>query len=144
MKEVIGDIFMIAPKTKGAVIIHGANCKKTMGAGVAKMVRYDFPDAWNADNEDERTPNERFGDFTAFDYENFTIVNAYTQFNPGKNVSYMAIRTALTIVKDKYSGRPFFVPRIGAGIAGGDWDRIKGIMEEVFEGEDLTIVTYDK
>ena len=31
------------------------------------------------------------------------------------------------------------IPKIGAGLAGGDWDTIEGILKEIFTDYDITI-----
>ena len=36
------------------------------------------------------------------------------------------------------------LPLIGAGIAGGSWDRIEKIIREELWGEDVTIVVWEK
>jgi len=38
----------------------------------------------------------------------------------------------------------FAMPKIGAGLGGGDWNKIKGIIEDVFKHENLTVIEYDK
>ena len=41
-------------------------------------------------------------------------------------------------------GLKFGFPYIGAGLAGGDWEIIKSIIEEEMKGEDITFVKYKK
>jgi len=137
-----GDLFEIAPKVKDAVIIHGANCFKTMGAGVAAIVATRFNEAYQADKNDNRLPQDRLGEFTYHDFGDFIIANAYSQFKPGANVNYTAIRESLTNVKNKFTGKHFYLPQIGAGIAGGNWNFIEKIIEDVFKNEDITVVIY--
>jgi O-acetyl-ADP-ribose deacetylase (regulator of RNase III) len=45
-------------------------------------------------------------------------------------------------MKEKFSGKTFGLPMIGAGLAGGDWDIIEGIIQEELNGEDVTVVKY--
>jgi len=37
----------------------------------------------------------------------------------------------------------FALPMIGAGLGGGNWQKIKGIIEDVFKQEDVTVIEYD-
>ena len=143
LKTINGDVFTEAFKVKNSVIIHGANCHKTMSAGIANTVRIHFHPAYQADLDDMRPPEEKLGSFSYYDFQDFIIANAYTQFYPGANYDYEAIESALTVVKNKFSGHPFFMPQIGSGIAGGDPFIIKDIMERVFKNEDATLVIYE-
>jgi hypothetical protein len=45
-------------------------------------------------------------------------------------------------VKQRFSGKRIGYPRIGAGLARGDWTRIAGIIDEKLEGEYHTLVEY--
>ncbi|HWE20332.1 MAG TPA: hypothetical protein VG758_24670 [Hyphomicrobiaceae bacterium] len=58
-------------------------------------------------------------------------------------VDYAAVRSVTGRVKDSYSGRAIGYPRIGAGLAGGDWDTIAAIIEEELASEDHTLVEYE-
>jgi O-acetyl-ADP-ribose deacetylase (regulator of RNase III) len=43
-------------------------------------------------------------------------------------------------IKERYSGLRIGLPKIVAGLAGGDWDRISRIVDEELDGEDVTLV----
>jgi len=45
-------------------------------------------------------------------------------------------------VKAQFSGKRIAYPKIGAGLAGGDWDIIRGIIDEELAGEDHTYVEF--
>ncbi|MCF6358846.1 MAG: hypothetical protein L3J54_13680, partial [Draconibacterium sp.] len=89
-----GNVFDFGQLENG-IIIHGANCFSTMGAGIALQVKKFYPEAYQADFNDTRTPEEKLGHFTYFDYNDFIIVNAYTQYEPGANANYEAIENSL-------------------------------------------------
>ena len=42
----------------------------------------------------------------------------------------------------RFSGRRIGYPKIGAGLAGGDWTLIASIIEEELAGEDHTLVEF--
>ncbi len=46
-------------------------------------------------------------------------------------------------IQKQYSGRRIGIPKIGAGLAGGDWARIAAIIEEELAGEDVTLVEFN-
>jgi O-acetyl-ADP-ribose deacetylase (regulator of RNase III) len=64
-----------------------------------------------------------------------TIVNAYTQFNYGTdkiNVDYDAIYKVMVQIDKDFPTQSIGLPRIGAGLAGGDWNHILSILNTVF------------
>ena len=46
-------------------------------------------------------------------------------------------------IKQKYTGKRIGLPKIGAGLAGGDWNVIQKIIEEELPGENVTIVVLE-
>jgi hypothetical protein len=58
------------------------------------------------------------------------------------DLEYDALKSALIQMKEKFSGKRFGMPKIGSGLAGGDWEVIEKIISEVFAGEYVTIVNY--
>jgi O-acetyl-ADP-ribose deacetylase (regulator of RNase III) len=76
---------------------------------------------------------------------NFTIVNAYTQFHwqgEGVLADYDAIRSVFRQVKQQFGGKRIGYPKIGAGLARGDWAIISDIIETELAGENHTYVEY--
>ncbi|MER8782100.1 hypothetical protein NKH60_12735 [Mesorhizobium sp. M1006] len=45
-------------------------------------------------------------------------------------------------VKGKFAGKRIGYPKIGAGLAGGDWETIASIINDELAGEDHTLVEY--
>ena len=75
----------------------------------------------------------------------FTVVNAYTQFHyrgQGVPADYNAIRSAFRLIKHRFGGRRIGYPKIGAGLAKGDWATIAAIIDDELAGEDHTLVEY--
>ena len=74
-----------------------------------------------------------------------TIVNGYTQFHwrgSGVLVDYDAVRTVMREMKARFGGRRIGYPKIGAGLAKGDWRLIAEIIDVELTGEDHTLVEY--
>ena len=74
------------------------------------------------------------------------IVNAYTQNHwRGKGIlaDYAAIRAAMRQVKAQFAGKRIGYPKIGAGLARGDWATIAPIIDEELAGEQHTLVIYE-
>jgi O-acetyl-ADP-ribose deacetylase (regulator of RNase III) len=55
---------------------------------------------------------------------------------------YDAIRSVFKKIKSNFSGKRIGYPKIGAGLAGGDWDQISKIIDEELIDEDHTLVEF--
>jgi O-acetyl-ADP-ribose deacetylase (regulator of RNase III) len=144
-----GNLIALATAGRFDVIGHGCNCMCTMGAGIAKSIRRQFPAAYEVDVKTRRGDRAKLGTCThvtvQVEQRTLVIVNAYTQFDwrgTGDRLDYDALRQAMTWMAATFTGKRFGLPRIGAGLAGGDWPRIETILAEVFAKEDLTVVEY--
>ena len=74
-----------------------------------------------------------------------TVVNAYTQFDfrgRGPRVDYDAIANCFTKIAERFEQRRIGYPMIGAGLAGGDWDRISSIIDNALAGCDHSLVIF--
>jgi O-acetyl-ADP-ribose deacetylase (regulator of RNase III) len=150
MKIIQADLLQLALDGHFDVIVHGCNCHCTMGAGIAKAIKSEFPEAFEADLQTPKGDKAKLGYITFADVERngrrITIVNGYTQFDwrgPGVLVDYEAVRSVMRSVKSRFSGQRIGYPRIGAGLAKGDWVLISAIIDEELEGEDHTLVEFD-
>lgn len=79
------------------------------------------------------------------------VVNSYTQFKYGKKnhsdgvenpVDYEAITMCMRKMNHVFKGKRIGLPLIGCGLAGGDWNIVKGIFQKEFVNCDLTVVHY--
>ena len=150
MKVIRGDLLELALDGRFDVIVHGCNCMCQMGKGIAQSIKNQFPQAYEADKRTTRGDRGKLGTITTAEIARgdakFVVVNAYTQYDykpPGPNVDYDAIRAAMGEIKRQFAGRRIGYPRIGAGLAGGDWQRIAAIIDEELAGEDYTLVEFD-
>ncbi len=150
MKVVQGDLIAMAQRGDFDVIVHGCNCQCAMGAGIAKTIKRVFPQAYAADKRTPQGDASKLGTFSAATVEteagDLVVVNAYTQEHWRRHgsppIDYSALESAFRAVKDAFSGKRIAYPRIGAGLAGGDWQRISAIIDRVLQGEDHTLVEY--
>lgn len=137
MREVTGDLIALATEGRFDVIVHGCNCFCTMGAGIAKSIKAMFPEAFAADLETPAGDRDKLGHYSCARVKrgaaNFTIVNAYTQFDwRGRDVraDYDAIRAVFRRIKADFPDSRIGYPLIGAGLAKGDWGIISRIIVE--------------
>lgn len=146
-KEIKGDLISLALDGKFTIIGHGCNCMKAMGAGIAYSMRTRLPEAYFIDNNDDRMPSQRLGDYTITDFimdvPNLRVVNLYTQFYPGKNLDYEALTLSLRKLNMYFPGEEVGLPLIGCGIGGGDWRKVKKIIkQELKDMKSVTIVKF--
>ena len=137
----LGDLF--AHKDKFDYTAHGCNCFHLMGAGIAKQVSLNFPNTYLADIQNSiRGDVSKLGDYT-FDKED-KVLNLYTQYQPGKNVDYEAVKKVFKKLNIDFKGKHIAIPRIGCGIAGGDWSLISRIIYEECKDINITVFLYEK
>ncbi len=145
MKQLEGDLILLGREGTFDVIVHGCNCFCTMGAGIAKGIKSQFPEAYESDLKTKSGDQNKLGTFSFAKIGELTVVNAYTQFHwrgKSRKADYDAIRQAFQAIKNKFSGKRIGYPAIGAGLAGGDWEVISKIIEEELQGEDHTLVIF--
>ena len=166
-QEIDGDLITLAKAGTFDVIAHGCNCHSTMGAGIAPQMARAFgcdrfvmerigSDVNKLGNIDYQT--FVLTKLTADDIKNgnfkpeLTVVNAYTQFNYGRNhadgdakpLSYEALTLCMKKINVLFAGKHIGLPKIGAGLAGGDWERIKFIIQRELQDCQVTVVNYKK
>ncbi len=147
MKTIEGDLIKLAREGAFDVIVHGCNCFCTMGAGIAKQIRKYFPEAHQADLNTPMGEHQKLGSFSSAVVKRggkqIVVVNAYTQFTytgPGRLADYEAIQNVFMKIKLAYPGMKMAYPKIGAGLARGDWNKIAGIIDRALGNEDHTLV----
>jgi ribA/ribD-fused uncharacterized protein len=145
-----GNLIEQAKNGEFDVIIHGCNAFHTMGAGIARHIKTNFPEAFDADKKTGYGDKNKLGNFseaTITRNENtFVVINAYTQFNYGggvDNFEYDSFPSLLQSIKAKYGDKRIGVPLIGCGLAGGDEQRIVQMIKDNFEGVDYKLVEID-
>lgn len=80
------------------------------------------------------------------------IVNSYTQYHYGANhkdgiknpVDYDAITLCMRKINHEFKGKHIGLPKIGCGLAGGDWTVVKSIIQNELKDMDVTVVIYNK
>jgi O-acetyl-ADP-ribose deacetylase (regulator of RNase III) len=128
-----GDIFASDEKR----IAHGVNCSGGFGSGIAKAIAEKYPMVRDAYLYRYNTCGWRLGhvqllgvgDGSGREIANCATQQRYGKPDEGPYVSYQAIRE---VIRDLIRSWPdgFAIPKIGAGLAGGNWDIISKIIEE--------------
>jgi O-acetyl-ADP-ribose deacetylase (regulator of RNase III) len=167
-QEIDGDLITLAREGKFDVIAHGCNCHSTMGAGIAPQMAK----AFGCDKFEMELIGSDINKLGNIDYQTFvlgekaiwsledaknnrnepelTVVNAYTQFNYGRNHSdgdarpfnYEAFTLCMKKMNIVFADKHIGMPKIGAGLAGGNWNRIEHIINTELKDCQITIVNY--
>jgi O-acetyl-ADP-ribose deacetylase (regulator of RNase III) len=168
MNRIDGDLIQLAKEGKFDVIAHGCNCMSTMGAGIAPQMAKAFGcdrfemellgrDINKLGNIDYKTVV--LGEKAIWSLEDaknnrnepeLIVVNAYTQYKYGRNhkdgatapFDYEAFTLCMRKINNLFGGKHIGLPKIGAGLAGGDWERIEKIIETELWFCEVTIVNY--
>ena len=149
MKIIRGDLIQLALGGEFNLIIHGCNCFCTMGAGIAHQIKDNFPQALEADLATPRADRSKLGTYSSARISTghgpLIIINAYTQYHydgPGVLADYDAIQAVFEKIKSDFPGKRMGYPKIGAGLAGGDFEQIAKRIDLALSGEDHTLVEY--
>lgn len=149
-----GDLIEAGLKGEVDVIIHQANLEHTFGAGIAKQIREKLPYAYDADvNYSVKGSKDKLGWYTVGVPPNLggfllpIVINLYSQptLYPS-HTSYDAMFEGLSkIATDAFgtSNKKIGIPyQMGCGLADGNWEIVKTIIEQAFEGSDLEVIIY--
>ena len=149
IQYVSGDLF--ANRYNVEAFAHGCNCKGAMGAGIAKGFSQRYPDMCKEHRRRCKTQPREFklGDsFLWKEDDKPWVFNLGTQEHYWRcRASYQAIEQALKSMKHQANEqgiRSIAIPRIGAGYGGLSWNRVKSIIEHVFNDWPGTLYVYEK
>ena len=141
------------PDTK-CIIAHGCNDIGAWGAGVSGVISNTFPNAENMYRKSFKEPNKpKLGDIVYCTHWGslILIANMITQKGIRSKTnkhpfSYIAFKIALedlinTANKEKRTR--IHIPKIGAGLGGGDWDTIYKLIKDLAANYKGTIVIHE-
>jgi len=142
IKYVKGDLFT----TDCDIIAHGCNCRGGYGSGVAYTMSVMYPKAKSMYHEKHEEDGWNLGDVQlVLQPDGKYIANCATQDNflprGPIHADYGAIRACMEKIRLYAMHRNLSIaaPKIGAGLAGGDWTVIERILKEVFADYDITV-----
>lgn len=137
LKHARGDLLEMARDGQFHVIVHGCNCFETMGSGIAKQIKAQYPAAYDADVKYSYAGDfNKLGCYSTMIGKQFNIINAYTQYDynrkgeqPRDRFEYISFELILQKLLHEYEICDFGFPYIGMGLAGGDQRRIINSLE---------------
>ena len=147
--EVKGDLL----KTPCRYIAHGVNCKNVMGSGVAKALFEKWPQVkisyheWFKNrgfNEYGSKDSDYLGITDYVDCGEKIVINCFTQedYLPRGlcHLDYKALRMCFQSIVNS-NIKEVAIPKIGCGLAGGDWEKVKSIINDV-TGDKTKVIAY--
>lgn len=151
--EVEGDLIKLALEGQFAVITHGCNCFNTMKSGIAKQMAQTFQcNEYIMERPNVRGNINKLGQiesnrFSLSKNKYITVINSYTQYKFGRDKQYLdyeALALCLRKINHTCHGQHIGLPKIGTGLAGGDWPTIRSIILNELPDCQVTVVIYDK
>lgn len=129
---VTGDLLGATQK----VIVQGCNAQGVMGSGVARVIRERWPEVFETYSLHHKTFGLKLGDVIPVTTADGKIIaNCITQENFGRDgrqyCDYDAIEKCFVQLNDRaidWEVNEMALPKIGAGLGGGDWSIIEGII----------------
>lgn len=150
-----GDVVEAFKKGEIDVLVHGVNCQGKMNSGIAKQIRENYPRVFKEylkyceDNKPDYTYMNELSDMLGnVQYVRNVrsgghIFNAFTQEKYGYDgfrfCSYDAIDQVMNIISTDGIEGKIGMPKIGAGLGGGNWKVIEAIISSHFIDRDVYV-----
>ncbi len=142
-----GDVLKALKANEIDAVAHGCNCSGGFGSGIAKQIANQYPKVRNEYIFQHHARNGVLGKIHPITTEDGVIVNCYTQEEYGRDknkvyCSYEAIEEVMTkLARYAEWKEPLRIgmPLIGAGLAGGDWNRIENIINNAFKNLEVHV-----
>jgi O-acetyl-ADP-ribose deacetylase (regulator of RNase III) len=148
MRTIKGNIIDLALTGDYDCLAHITNCFCTMGGGVAYQIAKNFPYAEKSDKSTQVGDKKKLGKIIIVSGSPINIINCYAQYNFGTNkrqLNYEALYRCLEEISDRVSvNSSILIPQIGCGLAGGNWNIVKNMIEEVLKYHNIIYVEYIK
>jgi O-acetyl-ADP-ribose deacetylase (regulator of RNase III) len=132
------------------IICHQANIYHTFGGGIALAIKQKYPEAYEADCKTAYGTQLKLGTTSvAYTKDGKTIMNCYTQRGMGasdRNTSYEDITKIFTHLEKTIGDTNIVIGvpcKYGCGLAGGDWDTVYTIFENIFKTSPVKLVIVD-
>ena len=145
IKIVNGDLL----KASETIIAHQVNCQGKMNLGLAKQIRNTCPNVYNDYKKlcNRESPYELLGETQLIMVDKTRYVaNIFAQLDYGRKpiiyTDYDALFKGLKYIKDlaKENNKSVALPfGLGCGLAGGSWNEVYGIIEDVFSDYEVTL-----
>lgn len=132
------------------IIAHGVNCQGVMGSGIAKSIRNRYSNVYGKylnlvqDNNRNHKSSNLLGTVQPVEIHfDLVVLNMFTQdFYGGQGhrfVNYEAVARCFEAANKVIANldcefKTLNIPKIGAGLANGDWNVIEAIIKSEYKG----------
>lgn len=125
--------------TNAKYICHQVNCQRAMNSGLAKQIRYKWPEVYLAYDQafEHKTGKELYSHIQIVPVEDEkNVINMFSQFDYGRigrYTSYDAFWNCLNEIKEYVpeETKIAFPYKIGCGLGGADWDILSTMINKV-------------
>ena len=132
-------------------IAHGVNCQNKMGSGVAKVLFNKYPEVKKMYHNyynfmiNQGYRNNLLGSIDLVECKGHNVFNCFTQnyygYDGKKYVSYDAVYKCFVELKKRLHNKSIAIPKIGCGLAGGNWEIVSRIIDDAV-GNNLDVYVY--
>jgi len=149
-KYISGDLITLFKSHNYDAMVHGCNCFNTMGKGVAKIIKDEFPLVLTVDQATLSGDRNKLGTYSKCFTNYGSIYNLYTQYtywDKSDMLSLQAIKSGFIRINNDLvltKESKIIIPAIGAGLARGNWSEIKDIINDATPDLDITVVIWNK
>lgn len=150
IKYIKGDLLDAFDSGDVKIIAHGCNCVGGFGSGIAGQIAERFPLARVRYKELHGSGGTELGFFQTNHIEGKGyIINCGTQREclprGQKHVDYDSVRKVMQLLLSfsKNLGITPAIPKIGCGLAGGEWDVVEKIVNDIFKDSEIFVYILD-
>ena len=116
-------------------LINGCNAQGVMGSGIALQIKRKWPEAYEYYKYAYVNGGLELGTILTVDCDDKLVIHCITQeFYGGDSnrvyVDYCAVKNYLRFVNHNFKQHSIAMPKIGCGLANGDWNIIEQIINE--------------
>ncbi|XP_031630123.1 ADP-ribose glycohydrolase OARD1-like [Contarinia nasturtii] len=135
--EISGDLFSSPPEF---ALAHCVTTSMVMGAGIARVFKSRFGRV-----QELKDQNVQVGGVAVLKHEKRYIYYLVTKDKLYGKPKYEDLKSTLQEMKKHMVANgvtKLAIPKIGCGIDGLDWDKVKQVLHDVFDDEAMEIVVY--
>lgn len=144
LTEIKGDLFTGKYQEKD-IYVHCISEDFVMGKGIAKTFKQLFPELKAKDRLIANYKREKYKRLLIVPCQKALVANLITKRYYYNKPTYETLKESLTELRgyvDKNEIKRILMPRIGCGLDGLKWEKVKVIIEEIFADADIEILVF--
>lgn len=145
-----GDVIQALIDSEIQCMAHGVNCQGGFGSGIAGQLAERIPYARERYIEKHLLEGWSLGEVQeTISKEGLIVLNCATQYTYGRSPQRYVNYDSIYIVLDKLkkycenNDRSLGLPRIGCGLAGGNWNIVDSMLNAVFKNSFVDVTVYE-